>query len=135
MKAILSVFIYPIMGLSLISCEAKINSNELEKILNRNSKQKRTVNKKAPGIRTAIGNKAELLGIWDNVDHGSLAIEIGEDSIYYVDSFESYSWRLRQDSISIQFPGYVSISKGLISGDTLILISNIDSSRYVRKVD
>ncbi len=64
--------------------------------------------------------KKQILGFWMPKDEPE-GIEILKDSIYYATVFKSYKYILtKDDTIIINFDGFISKSKVLLNKDTLI---------------
>jgi hypothetical protein len=64
--------------------------------------------------------KKQILGFWMPKDAPE-GIEILKDSVYYVTNFKSYKYTLtKDDTLIIDFGGYLSKSKVLLNKDTLI---------------
>ncbi|QIL76320.1 hypothetical protein [Hymenobacter sp. HDW8] len=75
---------------------------------------------------------SKILGSWTDSANNNAVFEIRKDSIYYIDQFAAYKYRLRGDSIVIFYPdlkfsGSISFHK-----DTLI-ITSIDGSAKFQK--
>src|SRR5690349_25003967 len=58
-----------------------------------------------------LTNKKELLGVWASEEKEPLTVKISEDSIYYTEHFESHTYKLKGDSIIINYPDFVYTGK------------------------
>jgi hypothetical protein len=77
-------------------------------------------------------NKKELLGVWESENKEPLTVEINEDSIYYTEHFESHKYKLKGDSIFINYPDFVYAGKVYFDKDTLIIESEDGKAKYVK---
>lgn len=65
---------------------------------------------------------SKLQGIWTNGTSEKATFQIEKDSIYYVDANQTFSYKIKGDSIEIAFDGFTEayrISK--LNNDSLIL--------------
>jgi hypothetical protein len=77
-------------------------------------------------------NKKELLGVWESENKEPLTVEISEDSIFYTEHFESHKYKLKGDSIFINYPDFVYAGKVYFDKDTLIIESEDGKVKYVK---
>jgi len=64
-----------------------------------------------------------FVGIWTDGNTQNATFEIKPKSIYYVEHFEDYSYKLENDIIEIKYPDYTYIAKIALRNDTLIMKS------------
>jgi hypothetical protein len=79
-----------------------------------------------------LTNKNDIIGIWANEGKEPLTVEINRDSIYYTEHFESHKYKLKGDSIFINYPDFVFAAKVYFNKDTLVLESEDGKSNYVK---
>jgi len=77
-------------------------------------------------------DKKQLLGVWGSENKEPLTVVINEDSIYYTEHFESYKYKLKGDSIFINYPDFVYSGKLYFDNDTLVMESEDGKSKYVQ---
>lgn len=79
-----------------------------------------------------LDNKNELIGVWASDNKEPLTIDIKADSIYYTEHFESYKYRVKNDSIFISYPDYEFSARVYFRWDTMIMESAYGQSKYYR---
>ena len=79
-----------------------------------------------------LTNLKELLGVWESENKEPLTVEISEDSIYYTEHFESHKYKLKGDSIFINYPNFVYAGIVYFDKDTLIIESEDGKAKYVK---
>ena len=77
-----------------------------------------------------------LIGVWGVSKGEDASFEISQDSIYYLDSNVSVRYSVIGDSIFINMaPNDVYRAKYILRNDSLILIDDYQTSKFVRFVD
>lgn len=120
MKIQISILIF----LLLLGCqqkEAVSKSKSEEKITNTTSEAVETKQKEFD--RNSKITQNMIMGIWTNGSTENATFEIKSKSIYYVDDFQDYSYKLKNDTIEIKYPDYIYRAKILLKNDTLIMNS------------
>jgi hypothetical protein len=79
-----------------------------------------------------LTDKNEITGIWKSENKEPLIVEINKDSIYYPEHFESYKYKLKGDSIFINYPDFMFAAKAYFDRDTLVMESGDGKSKYVK---
>lgn len=74
--------------------------------------------------------KDKILGIWGNEYSENAVFEIRKDSIYYVDQFKTYKYKLKDSTITIFYHDYKDSSKLSFVKDTLVMESNGEKSKF-----
>ena len=74
--------------------------------------------------------KDKILGIWGNEYSENAVFEIRNDSIYYVDQFKTYKYKLKDSTITIFYHDYKDSSKLSFVKDTLVMESNGEKSKF-----
>lgn len=64
-----------------------------------------------------------IMGIWTNGSTENATFQIKTKTIYYVDDFKDYSYKLKNDTIEIDYPDYTYRAEILLRNDTLIMNS------------
>lgn len=67
--------------------------------------------------------KNTILGVWTDGSTENATIEIKPKSIYYVDDFIDYNYKLENDSIEINYLDYIYRARILLKNDTIIMNS------------
>jgi hypothetical protein len=86
-------------------------------------------------IKTAtkpLTDKNDIIGIWASEGKEPLTVEINKDSIYYTEHFESHKYKLKGDSIFINYPDFVFAAKVYFTKDTLVMESEDGKSTFVK---
>ena len=79
-----------------------------------------------------LTDRKEIIGVWESENNEPMTVEINRDSIYYTENFESYGYRLKGDSIFINYPDFVFAAKVYFNGDTLVMESEDGKSKFVK---
>lgn len=79
-----------------------------------------------------LTDKNEIIGIWESENKEPITVEINKDSIYYTEHFESHKYKLKGDSIFINYPDFVFAAKVFFDRDTLIMASEDGKSKYLK---
>lgn len=79
-----------------------------------------------------LTSKNEIIGVWESENKEPLTVEINKDSIYYTEHFESHRYKLKGDSIFINYPDFVFAAKVYFDRDTLVMESGNGKSKYVK---
>jgi hypothetical protein len=79
-----------------------------------------------------LTDKNEIIGVWESENKEPLTVEINKDSIYYTEHFESHRYKLKGDSIFINYPDFVFAAKVYFDRDTLIMESEDGKSKYTK---
>ena len=75
--------------------------------------------------------KPTIIGIWTDGQTENATFQITDDSIYYVDSNQSFAYRILGDSITIKFDGFDDVFKiEKATKDSLILSKNNEKSIF-----
>lgn len=74
--------------------------------------------------------KNKILSIWTDDNSENAIFKIAYDSIFYVEDSQSFKYSLYSDSIEIEYPDYKYKSKIEFNGDTLVLSSENDISKF-----
>ena len=105
----------------------------------KNSNKDRLTEKKASDLDShgqaiikPLTNSKEIRGIWKIENKKFLTVKINKDSIYYLEHFESYKYKLKGDSILISYPDFLVAAKVYFQGDTMFFESEEGKSSYVR---
>ena len=76
----------------------------------------------------------QIAGTWNALDGDQeLTVLITKDSFFYAEHSESHIYKLRNDSLYIHYPDYVLSGKPLLLKDTLAIISEDQTSKFLRK--
>lgn len=109
--------------LILLSCkqknETEIRSLEIEKT----EKISETIKPDKLQRSNCETTKNRIIGIWTNGSTENATFEIKSKTIYYVDDFKDYDYKLKNDTIEIAYPDYVYRAKIEFRNDTLIMNS------------
>jgi hypothetical protein len=92
-------------------------------------------NKKQSSINNPVHSFEEpaIIGIWTDGQTENATFQITDDSIYYVDSNQSFAYRILGDSITIKFDGFDDAFKiERATKDSLILSMNNERSIFWR---
>lgn len=65
----------------------------------------------------------EIMGIWTNGSTENATFKIEAKTIYYVDDFKDYDYKIVGDTIEIHYPDYIYRAEVLLKNDTLIMNS------------
>jgi hypothetical protein len=77
-------------------------------------------------------DRNEIIGVWESDNKEPLTVEINRDSIYYTEHFESHRYKLKGDSIFINYTDFVFAAKVYFKGDTLVMESEDGQSKFVK---
>ena len=119
--------LFIIAGLFLASC----NLSSEDKL--KDSLVKETKDKSIFSDLQQLRNK--LIGMWTDGSTENATFDIRKDSIFYVEHFETYKYKLTTDSIYIHYPDFIYSGKIAFKGDTLILSSEDGESKFWRFKD
>lgn len=122
-KLVISLFIFA------TSCNAKQSGQ------NQNFRKDTTEKSNVSVTNTTLmplADKKQLLGIWESQNKEPITVEITEDSIYYTEHFESHKYKLKDDSILIDYPDFLYAGKLYFDKDTLVMESEDGKSKFVR---
>jgi hypothetical protein len=92
-------------------------------------------NKKQSSLNNSVNlvKKPTIIGIWTDGQTENATFQITDDSIYYVDSNQSFAYRILGDSITIKFDGFDDSFKiERATKDSLILSKNYEKSIFWR---
>lgn len=93
------------------------------------SSDNKNLNNKVLSISNgSLSNK--ILGVWTDGNTQNAAFSISRDSILYVKDMTSYKYSLTGDSIKIIYPDNVILGKIGFLGDTLVINSFAESSKF-----
>jgi hypothetical protein len=79
-----------------------------------------------------LTDKKELVGVWRSENKEPITVEISENLIYYREHHESHKYKMKGDSIFIDYPDFVYTGKVYFENETLIMESEEGKSKYVR---
>jgi uncharacterized protein YcfL len=79
-----------------------------------------------------LTDQNQIIGVWESENKEPLTVEINKDSIYYTEHFESHRYKLRGDSIFINYPDFVFAAKVYFYGDTLVMESEDGKFKFVK---
>ncbi|MBC7722865.1 MAG: hypothetical protein H7068_12630 [Pedobacter sp.] len=74
--------------------------------------------------------KEKVLGIWADGSSENASFEIRLDSIYYVDHFASYKYKIIDSTITIHYPDFVSVAKLTFIKDTMVMESDGEKTKF-----
>lgn len=80
----------------------------------------------------ALKNGNEILGLWESENKEPLTIKIERDSFYYTEHFEAYKYKIKRDSIFINYPDFVFAAKVYFENDTLVMESEDGKEKFTR---
>ena len=123
-----------LFSILVISCSSSVsNSNDLESTSDSVDKNYKDLDhQKVPRIIS----KNQLLGTWTDGTTENATMDIGHDSIFYVDQFQSFPYILKGDSITIIFPDMSYEGIAYFISDTLVLEdSEFGTSKFTRFKD
>ena len=79
-----------------------------------------------------LTDRNDIIGVWQSENKERLTVEITRDSIYYTEHFESHRYKLKGDSIFINYPDLVYVAKVYFNSDTLVMESEDGQSKFVK---
>lgn len=91
-----------------------------------------SIDTSAKTVIKQLTDQDEIIGFWESENNEPLTVEINRDSIYYTEHFESYKYKLKGDSIFINYPDLVFAAKVYFYGDTLVMESEDGKSKYMK---
>ena len=124
MKRNLVLFI----GLVLFSfgCASKTKKDVVNSVIN----TALTINP----VKPSTFQKDQLIGIWISPQSDNPTLEIGKDSIYYINHDKSYKYVVKEDSIKIYYEDFIYSAKTYFYKDTLVMNSPEDGIAKFSKV-
>lgn len=79
-----------------------------------------------------LTHRNEIIGVWQSENKEPITVEITKDSIYYTEHFESHEYKLKSDSIFINYPDFVFVAKVYFNRDTMVMESEDGKSKFVK---
>jgi hypothetical protein len=121
--------------LLLIGCKKEETISNIKSEINNKVSESVEINQKEFKKNSEITQNM-ILGIWTNGSTENATFEIKSKSIYYVDDFQDYSYKLKNDTIEIRYPDYIYRAEILFKNDTLIMNSKeYSQAKYWRFKD
>ena len=135
MKLRTKTVVIPCLVILHLACQTTIETNMPDAITGNkinDSSSHIVIVKNTESLKSQI-NSQSLQGLWRSIKDENATFDIQEDSIYYPDHFESYSYKIFKDSLCIYYPGNAYLAKVTLDNDTLVL-TDIDNRNLFIKV-